>query len=78
MKNKIAYIVATQYDNVGDLLINKCLIDELSLHGKVYLDTKNVPKEFKNELLKNTKNVDELFNISQYSFKGSSFSANVF
>ena len=71
--NKIAFIVATQYDNVGDLLINKCLINELSLHGEVYLDTKNVPSSFKNLLLSDTNNVFELNKISKYSFKGKSF-----
>ena len=43
---KILYIVATQYDNMGDLLINKCLVDELTVYGHVYLDTKKVPEQF--------------------------------
>ncbi|CAM3031640.1 hypothetical protein DRF59_15440 [Chryseobacterium flavum] len=70
MKNKIVYIVATQYDNVGDLLINKCLIDVLSKYGNVYLDTQNVPDQFKKELLKDTENVKELKEITNKSFKG--------
>ncbi|WP_353149286.1 polysaccharide pyruvyl transferase family protein [Chryseobacterium sp.] len=70
MKNKIVYIVATQYDNVGDLLINKCLIDVLSKYGEVYLDTRNVPEQFKKELLKDTQNVKELKEITNKSFKG--------
>lgn len=73
MKNRIAFIVATQYDNVGDLLINKCLINELSLHGEVYLDTKNVPSSFRGLLLSDTNNVFELREISKYSFKGKGF-----
>lgn len=70
MENKIVYIVATQYDNVGDLLINKCLIDQISRYGQVYLDTKNVPEQFKKELLKDTENVKELNEITHKSFKG--------
>ncbi|MBT2622945.1 MULTISPECIES: polysaccharide pyruvyl transferase family protein [Chryseobacterium] len=72
MKNKIVYIVATQYDNVGDLLINKCLIDQISRFGQVYLDTRNVPERFKKELLKDTQNVKELSEITNKSFKGKS------
>ncbi|SFW65290.1 Polysaccharide pyruvyl transferase [Sinomicrobium oceani] len=70
MKKRIAFIVATQYDNVGDLLINKCLIDELSNYADVYLDTKNVPDSFKEKLLFGTQNVFELDELTPYSFKG--------
>lgn len=73
MKNRILYIVATQYDNVGDLLINKCLINELSKYGEVYLDTRNVPNDFKKSLLFDTKNVYELSGLTRYSYKGLSF-----
>jgi hypothetical protein len=73
MENKIVFIVATQYDNVGDLLINKCLIDSLSKHSNVYLDTKNVPNSFKKLLLAGTQNVNELSSITPYSFKGIGF-----
>jgi|GEM_PF-2103316 len=68
MKN-ILYLVATQYDNMGDLLINKCLVDELAKKGRVYLDTKGVPSNFKNVLLDNP-NVFELKDISDFSLKG--------
>lgn len=66
---KILYIVATQYDNMGDLLINKCLIDELVNYGTVYLDTKNVPGSFKSVLLEHP-NTKELSEISDISLKG--------
>lgn len=66
---KILYIVATQYDNMGDLLINKCLIDELAEYGEVYLDTKNVPESFKAVLLEH-KNARELSEVSTLSLKG--------
>ncbi|WP_158856669.1 hypothetical protein [Lunatibacter salilacus] len=67
--NKILYIVATQYDNMGDLLINKCLIDALAEYGEVYLDTKAVPDHFKNILLEN-ENVIELNTLTNVSTKG--------
>jgi len=66
---KILYIVATQYDNMGDLLINKCLVDELAEYGHVYLDTKKVPIQFKRILLEH-ENVFELSTISKISLKG--------
>ncbi|WP_369753137.1 polysaccharide pyruvyl transferase family protein [Flavobacterium sp. WC2409] len=69
MKKKILYIIATQYDNMGDLLINKCLIDELANYGNVYLDTKKVPADFKKILLEHP-NTFELSAISNFSFKG--------
>lgn len=68
MKN-ILYLVATQYDNMGDLLINKCLVDELAKNGKVYLDTKGVPLNFKSVLLDNP-NVFELKELGDFSLKG--------
>jgi hypothetical protein len=66
---KILYIVATQYDNMGDLLINKCFVDELASYGSVYLDTKKVPAPFKAVLLEK-ENVHELSEISSISLKG--------
>ena len=66
---KILYIVATQYENMGDLLINKCFVDELACYGTVYLDTKKVPEEFKAILLEK-ENVHELSTISSISMKG--------
>ncbi len=68
-KNKILYIVATQYDNLGDFLINKCLIDEIGKYGDVYLDLKNVPQDFGNHLL-DGKNLFPLSKISSISVKG--------
>ncbi|WP_373941208.1 hypothetical protein OEG92_15795 [Polaribacter sejongensis] len=35
---KIYFLVATQHDNLGDLLINKMLINEISKYGTVYVD----------------------------------------
>jgi len=46
----IVYILATQYDNLGDLIINKELIRALSKQGNVCVDATKVPKEFADEL----------------------------
>lgn len=74
---KILYIVATQYDNMGDLLINKCLVDELAKFGEVYLDTKNVPLSFKSVLLEGP-NIRELSEISGISLKGKGLFLSLF
>lgn len=74
---RILYIVATQYDNMGDLLINKCLVDELAKYGKVYLDTKNVPQAFKAVLLEHP-NTNELSEISNISLKGKGIFSSIF
>src|SRR5690606_19192631 len=63
----------TQYDNLGDLLINKCLVDELSKFGEVFIDSKNVPDEFIEKLLFETKNVRLMREITRFSFKGLGF-----
>lgn len=55
---KIYYLVATQYTNLGDLLINKMLISELTKYGDVYLDLKNVPDDFAKSLLHIPKTID--------------------
>ncbi|MCE7053705.1 polysaccharide pyruvyl transferase family protein [Algoriphagus sp. AGSA1] len=74
---KILYIVATQYENMGDLLINKCLVDELAKYGKVYLDTKNVPQTFKSVLLEHP-NSTELSEVSNISLKGKGLFLSLF
>ncbi len=48
---KIYFLVATQHDNLGDLLINKMLIDELSIYGDIYVDMAGLPQKFKDHLL---------------------------
>lgn len=68
-KKKALFIVATQYDNVGDLLINRCLIQEVSKHCTVYLDTKNVPRSFVKHLLVNSE-IQELSTVTDISLKG--------
>lgn len=60
LNNKVNtyYICATQTNNLGDLMINKMLVDELCKYGKVYLDVFGIPDEFKYPLLKNKNVID--------------------
>ena len=53
--SKAAFIVATQYDNLGDLIINKCLIDELAKHTDVFIDIKDTDGSFQKYLTDNEK-----------------------
>lgn len=46
MKNKIFLWPKTQYENYGDLVINKILIDELRKHGHLHVSSKDIPLEF--------------------------------
>ena len=52
------FICATQPTNVGDLVINKMLIDELCRYGTVYVDACGLPSDFKNVLLQHANAVD--------------------
>lgn len=49
-KNKIYLLPAVQYNNTGDVLINKILIEELRLYGDVVVDDKGSPDWFFDEL----------------------------
>jgi hypothetical protein len=50
---KIYFLLATQHDNLGDLLINKMLIDEVSKYGTVYVDAAGLPASFKEAVITN-------------------------
>ena len=50
---KAVFLVATQYDNLGDLIINKGLIDELTKHVELYVDAQNISDEFQKHFLSN-------------------------
>lgn len=52
------FVCATQTSNLGDLIINKKLIDELCEHGNVYIDVFGIPGDFKHPLLDNPRAVD--------------------
>lgn len=56
--HKTYFICATQTSNLGDLVINKMLIDELCKYGCVYLDASNLPLDFKRPLLENQNIID--------------------
>jgi polysaccharide pyruvyl transferase WcaK-like protein len=49
-RNLIFYIAQTQYTNLGDLIINKTLIERLKTHGKVIIDNRGVPDWYCQEL----------------------------
>ena len=67
MKNSYVSCI-TQYENLGDLIINKMLVDELSRYGKVYLDTYRVPETFSTPLLQNDNVID--MSTLQLHYKG--------
>lgn len=64
------FILATQYDNLGDLIINKELINALSQHGHVDVDISRAPEEFTIELFSSlNENVSPLqYGIRSYMF----------
>ncbi|MBQ0160139.1 MAG: polysaccharide pyruvyl transferase family protein [Bacteroidales bacterium] len=74
-ENNTYFLCATQYSNVGDLLINKMLIDELSRYGKVFVDTKNIPTDFLCYLLEDNDNVFDVYATEGISIKSGNFPA---
>lgn len=52
------FLCATQYSNLGDLVINKMLVEELCLHGKVFIDALHAPEKFKSILLEHPNAID--------------------
>lgn len=45
-KDIVFYSLRTQYENLGDLIINKTLLDELRNYGKLIVDDQGVPEWF--------------------------------
>lgn len=65
------FICATQTTNLGDLIINKMLIDELCNYGKVFVDAYNISDDFKKPLITNPNVVDVIslgFSIKRIRF----------
>lgn len=62
----IYYLCATQPYNLGDLVINKVLIKELSKYSNLYLDTYNTPSVFSDHIYDNNRiiNIFEECNLS--------------
>lgn len=63
---KSYFLCVTQPTNLGDLVINKMLIDELSQYGDVYIDCKNTPDVFSRYLFESPKaiNLWEKYGVS--------------
>lgn len=64
------FLCLTQYENVGDLLINKMLVEEVAKYGDVYLDCPHAPENFRQYLFTN-ENVIDINQKYQVSFKKS-------
>ena len=60
------FICATQPTNLGDLVINKMLVDELCRYGKVFVDAYGLPEEFTKYLFddKNAVDVYDTYHLS--------------
>lgn len=43
-KNRIYYSPKTQFSNMGDCIINKILLEQLRVHGKLHLNTSGCPE----------------------------------
>ena len=52
------FLCITQPTNLGDLVINKMLVDELCLYGRVYVDAYKTPENFRSVLTENDSVVD--------------------
>lgn len=60
------FLCITQPSNLGDLIINKMLIDELSKYGKVFVDCYKTPERFRKKLFEGN---DKLIDVScKYGF----------
>lgn len=57
-KDKVFYYSGyTQFENTGDLLINKTLLDIVSSNGSIVVNDKNMPIDYKNALLNDINNI---------------------
>lgn len=65
MKPKIYFLTITQSQNLGDLLINKMLINEIATHSStIYIDSNNLPDDFE-EVLYDHANSSNVVNIAK-------------
>jgi len=64
------YLCLAHYENAGDLLINKMLIEEIAKYGDVYLDCAHAPEDFRKYLFANEHIID-INHRYQLSFKKS-------
>lgn len=56
MRNKYYVSLKTQFENMGDLLINREMIKLLSLHGDVYINCSSAPSDFIEKILPDIQN----------------------
>lgn len=56
MKKKYYVSLKTQFENMGDLLINRELIKILSTHGNVYINCNSAPTDFVEKILPDIEN----------------------
>lgn len=69
------FLCVTQPTNAGDLLINRMLVEELSLYGKVFVDCYNCPNDFRTLLIGNTENVIDVNKEYKFTLKRGAFFA---
>jgi polysaccharide pyruvyl transferase WcaK-like protein len=62
--NLIFFIVQTQYQNLGDLIINKTLLEKMREHGKLMINDRNAPDWFSEEL-----GITAAERVDQYNLK---------
>jgi polysaccharide pyruvyl transferase WcaK-like protein len=69
MPAKFYFKVKTQYENLGDALINRELISEISKKGELTLDLTGTPSKFKENILPDSKSVIISKSILSFYFK---------
>lgn len=67
------FLCVTQPTNAGDLLINRMLIEELSIYGKVYVDCYNCPEYFTSILIGCSENIVDVYKTFGFSLKRGAF-----
>lgn len=63
------FLCITQPSNLGDLIINKMLVMELSQYGKVFVDCKNTPREFADFLVEGGDNIIDTYKCGGITVK---------
>lgn len=66
------FLCVTQPTNLGDLIINKMLVMELSRYGRVYVDCKKTPREFADYLVSGNENIVDVYESCGVSVKSGS------
>ena len=63
------FLCRSQYENLGDLIINKMLVDELCRYGNVYIDILNIPEEFSQPLFQNPNTLNPKEELGTFDLK---------